>query len=291
MTGLDRREFLQVGALGAGAALLESAPAGGTVAYGVNRNYYQQFTTAVPGTNAVRIYSDTIDVFPEQWPNALPGAWTTLSIRPVPSRLLRGKLDSQLRELLQSAPPHAELTCWHEAGPGNPLGYPSYITADAMFHVHQYMMHLCEGTHVQYGSVICGPALTRKVWIGVHLHWYGFDLYFNALRYGVTPTSTRIDGAKVLRRLNNNLSVFRELSGVPHPSLRVCETNSPYDSNRRHWFTLLSQWMAAHNGRRVLTFWNPNHGKYQHGLSGPWPPSDPVVDRLNWLHQVYGPAQ
>ena len=288
MTGLDRREFLQVGALGAGAALLNSAQAGGRVAYGVNRNYYNQFTTAVPGTHAVRIYYDAIDVFPRQWPHALPGAWTTLSIRPVPARLLSGKLDSQLRDLLLSAPPHSELTCWHEAGPGNPLGYPHYITADAMYHVHEHMMRLCQRTHVRYGSVICGPALTRKAWIGSRLHWYGFDLYFNSLRYGITSTSTIIDNAKVLHRLDNNLRVFRELSGVRHPLLRVCETNSPYDSNRGHWFTLLSRWMAAHNGHRILTFWNPDRGKYQKGLSGPWPPSDPVVDRLNWLHRVYG---
>lgn len=288
MTGLDRREFLQVGALAAGAGRLDSRNAGGPIAYGVNQNYYEQFTSAVPGTRAVRTYSDHIDVFPDQWPSALPGAWTTLSIRPVPARLLSGKLDRQLRELLHSAPPHAELTCWHEAGPGNPLDYPHYITADTMFRVHEYMMHLCQGTNVRYGSVICGPALTRKVWIGIRLHWYGFDLYFNSLRYGVTRTSTIIDRAKVLKRLNNNLSVFRELSGVPHPLVRICETNSPYDSNRRHWFTLLSQWMAAHNGHRILTYWNPNGSKYQHGLSGPWPPTDPVIDRLNRLQRDYG---
>lgn len=152
MTGLDRREFLKVGALAAGAGRLDSRNAGGPIAYGVNQNYYEQFTSAVPGTRAVRTYSDHIDVFPDQWPSAPPGAWTTLSIRPVPARLLSGKLDRQLRELLHSAPPHAELTCWHEAGPGNPLDYPHYITADTMFRVHEYMMHLCQGTNMRYGD-------------------------------------------------------------------------------------------------------------------------------------------
>ena len=89
--------------------------------FGVNRDYYDAFSAAVPGARAVRIYYDALNVFPAQWPDRLPGAWVTLSIRPHPRDLLRGRLDSRLEDLVATAPARSELTIWHAAGPGNPL--------------------------------------------------------------------------------------------------------------------------------------------------------------------------
>src|ERR1022692_2044939 len=84
-TDVTRRSALQLSGIAIAAAAL--APGTGShaaIAFGVNRNYYESFTAAVHGTRAVRIYYDPENVFPATWPNRLPGAWATLSIRPHP---------------------------------------------------------------------------------------------------------------------------------------------------------------------------------------------------------------
>jgi hypothetical protein len=280
-----RRSVLQLSGLALmAAALTPGATTRPRIAFGVNRRYYGAFTASVPGTRSVRIYYGAENVFPEHWPDRLPGAWATLSIRPHPRHLLTGKLDSKITDLLDSAPPHAELSIWHEAGPGNPLGYPDYINADTMYHMHAHMQHLCSGTKVRYGSIICGPANQRQAWLGRHLDWYGVDLYDNR-RYH-DPDGT-LNPAKLYRRMDANLATWREVAGTQHPSIRLCETNSPHDSHRRHWFSLIAAWMARHNGHRILTYWNPRKGKHAGGLSGPWPPSHQVVSHLHHLVTTY----
>ena len=284
--GISRRSALQVSGLAlAGAALTPGTAQHAHIAFGVNRHYYPAFTAAVPGTRSVRIYYDAENVFPGHWPDQLPGAWATLSIRPRPRDLLSGKLDGPIRNLLGTAPDHSELSIWHEAGPGNPLGYPDYVNADNMFHMHAYMQHLCTGTNVRYGSIICGPANQCQPWLGRNLDWYGVDLYDNS-RYH-NPDGT-LNPAKLYSRMDANLAMWRVVAGTEHPSIRLCETNSPFDSHRRHWFSLIATWMARHNGRRILTYWNSAEGKARGGLSGPWPPSHEVVLHLHHLVTTYG---
>ncbi len=102
---ISRRSVLQVSGLAlAGATVTPETASHARIAFGVNRHYYDAFTSAVPGTRTVRIYYDGENVFPEHWPDRLPGAWTTLSIRPHPRDLLKGRLDNQIRHLLHSAP-------------------------------------------------------------------------------------------------------------------------------------------------------------------------------------------
>lgn len=284
-TDISRRSALQLSGLAiAGATLAPGTGSHTPIAFGVNRNYYQSFTAAVHGAQAVRIYYDAENVFPDTWPDRLPGAWATLSIRPHPLDLLKGTLDSQIRNLLQSAPAHSELSIWHEAGPGNPLGYPRYINAASMSLMHTHLQNLCRGTNVRYGSIICGPANQREAWLGRNLDWYGVDQYDNDRFHN--PDGT-LNQAKLYQRMNANLATWRKVAGTQHPSVRLCETNSPLDSHRTHWFALMAAWMAHNNGHRILTYWNSVHGKATGGLSGPWPPSDQVVSHLNFLVRTY----
>jgi hypothetical protein len=132
--------------------------------------------------------------------------------------------------------------------------------------------------------ITCGPAIQQIDWLAPGLDWYGDDLYeFPRLR---GPAGT-MSQAKIIARLNSNLDAWRRKSGRRWPSVRLCETNSPFDSHRENWLTWIAQWMATHNGRRMLTYWNPDAGASQGGLSGPWPPSQAVVRRLRWLSEEY----
>src|SRR5258706_14608038 len=79
-----------------------------------NRNVYLHFNAAIPLAKAVRVYYDGENQFPVAWPNRLPGAWMTLSLRPNPHDLLSGRLDDQLHAIIPSAPAHSELAFWHE---------------------------------------------------------------------------------------------------------------------------------------------------------------------------------
>ncbi|HEX9034383.1 MAG TPA: hypothetical protein VF834_21265 [Streptosporangiaceae bacterium] len=285
VTDISRRSALHIGGVAlAGMAIRQASAAHPRIVFGVNRNYYEEFTTAVPGARAVRIYYSVENVFPAQWPNRLPGAWVTLSIRPHPGDLLRGRLDSQIRELVDSAPPCSELSIWHEAGPGNPLRYPAYINADSMYHMHAHMQHLCRGTNVRYGSIISGPANQCQAWLGRNLDWYGTDQYDNPRFHNADGTLSQ---AKLYQRMDANLATWRKVAGTPHPAIRICETNSPSDSHRAHWFSLLAAWMAHNNGHRILTYWNPEHGSAAGGLSGAWPPSRRVVSQLAALARTY----
>lgn len=286
--GVSRRSVFQASGLALAAAAIKARPGRSPrLMFGVNRDYYDAFSAAVPGARAVRIYYDALNVFPAQWPARLPGAWVTLSIRPHPRDLLHARLDSQIRDLVAAAPAHSELTIWHEAGPGNPLGYPDYINADSVAQMHAHMQHLCRGTRVRYGSIICGPANQCQAWLGRGLDWYGIDQYDNPRFHDRDGSLSR---AKLYQRMDANLAAWREVAGTRHPSLRICETNSPHDSRRAHWFSLMAAWMARNNGRRILTYWNPAHGQAAGGLSGPWPPSPPVLSHLADLARTYGAA-
>lgn len=286
LTPPSRRQAFAAGGLAiAGAAGLTSAPTPPRLMFGSNRSAFPSFNTAIPRGVAVRVYYDAENQFPAGWPNRLPGAWMTLSLRPNPGDLLAGKLDSQLKAIIDSAPAHSELTFWHENTTGNPLGYPSYVNNPrAALLMQHYGQSLCSGTKVRFGVITCGPVGQQAGWIAPGLDWYGDDLYdFPRLR---NPDGT-LNQAKIYARLDANLQTWRKRSGQHRPSLRICETNSPHDSHRKNWFTWLAQWMAAHNGRRILTYWNPDRGLANNGLSGPWPPTQNVVDRLHQLSQTY----
>jgi hypothetical protein len=278
---MSRREAISVGGLAiAGAASLSrtAAPAHG-IAFGANLNTYPGFHAAIPLARALRMYFDTENVFPDAWPERF-GAHMTLSLRPNPGDLLAGRLDRQLKAVIHSAPPHSELAFWHENTTGNPLRYPSYVNnARTAVRMQRYGHNLCRGTNVKFGVITVGPANQQLGWLAPGLDWYADDMYeFPALR---NPDGT-FSQAKIIARLNANLRAWQQASGQRSPAIRICETNSSTDSHRARFFTTIAQWMAQHNGNRILTYWNP-HG----GASGPWPPSPPVVRQLRALSKQY----
>jgi hypothetical protein len=283
---MSRREAISAGGLAvAGAASLipTTAPAHGIV-FGANRDTYPRLHAAVPLARGLRMYYDTENLFPAAWPERF-GAHMTLSLRPKPGDLLAGRLDRQLKAVIDSAPLHSELTFWHENTTGNPLGYPSYVNnARAAVRMQHYGQSLCRGTHVKFGVITVGPAIQQLAWLAPGLDWYGDDMYeFPALR---NPDGT-FSHAKIIARLNSNLHAWREASGKHSPAIRICETNSPLDSHRSRFFTAIAQWMARHNGNRILTYWNPNGSAAHGGSSGAWPPSAAVVRQLRSLSKQY----
>jgi hypothetical protein len=256
------------------------------IAWGSNRGTWDQFKSAISGARAVRVYYDQPNVFPAHWPDrAGRNVWTLLSIRPTPRALFHHRLDAELRALIASAPPHSDLTIWHEDAVGNnPLGYPRPLRRPATYRRMQtYMEHLVHGTNVRFGTIGCGPVNQAEKWYAPHLDWYGFDLFWN-------PRYDGPDGhllkAKVWARLDANLTALRQVSGERHPMIRIGESNAAQDFRRRAWFTDVASWFAAHDGGGpawILTYWNAKHSGAEGGLSGPWPPSAPVVRRLRRL--------
>src|ERR1022692_1012661 len=281
---MSRREAISAGGLAiAGTVGLASTPPASQIIFGANRGNYPKVNAAIPLAMGLRIYYDS--ELPTAWPNPLPGARITLSLQPDPDDLLSGKLDGQLKAIIDSAPAYAELAFWHENITGNPLGYPSKVNnARTAIGMQNYGQSLCRGTQVRFGVITCGPAIQQLDWMAPGLDWYGDDLYdFPRLR---NPDGT-LSRAKIFARLDSNLDAWRVMSGKRWPAIRICETNSPFDSHRTNWFTWVAQWMARNNGHRILTYWNPDEGIAQHGLSGPWPPSKTVVSRLHLLSEAY----
>jgi hypothetical protein len=282
----SRREAISAGGLAvAGALGLRSVTPRNRIIFGAILSVYPKLHAAVPRARGLRMYFGGENEFPAAWPDPHPGAWITLSLRPNPDDLFSGKLDDQLKAIVNSAPAHSELTFWHENTTGNPLRYPRYVNnAAAAVRMQHYGHRLCRGTQVRFGVITCGPAMQQIDWLAPGLDWYGDDLYeFPRLR---GPDDT-ISKTKIIARLDSNLDAWRKKSGRRWPSIRICETNSPFDAHRPDWFTWIAQWMAAHNGRRMLTYWNSHAGVAQGGLSGPWPPSPDVVTRLRSLAEIY----
>lgn len=257
------------------------------IVYGVNQSLWNKFKTKIPDAGGVRVYYDTPDYIPASWPSFLQDPWTVVSIRPMPGPLLSGKLDKQLDVFIDSAPPHSFLAVWHENGPANPLGYPKSVNnAVTSVKMQKYMERLVQGSNVKFGVIICAPAAQIVNWMAPHLDWYGTDFYLG-------PNTSNLNGspdkAKIWKRMSANQVVFRKLSGRRYPKMIIPESNASYDKYRNAWFTDISSWFNSHNGRtttRILTFWNPDHGG-ANGLSGRWPPSQAVIDKLNYLSKLY----
>src|SRR5215469_17361644 len=96
--------------------------------WGSNRGNWDAFHKAVPQSNCVRIYYDAVNVFPKTWPQrAGKKTWSMVSIRPNPADLLAGRLNAELKSMIDSAPAHSLLTIYHENAGGNPLNYPPAV--------------------------------------------------------------------------------------------------------------------------------------------------------------------
>lgn len=244
---------------------------------GANSFDFDAVKASVPGVTGRRIYRDEINYIPQAWP--CPEDHVTLSFRPEPTELLAGHLDAKIKHLISTvtSAEKAQLTCWHEAGsivgravPSAPTGiwYPSYITADIMRRVHDYMMKLCEGTHVSYGINIDGSAVHLRPWLTA-VGWYGADIYDGpSFRYNHDMTKP-IEPARVASQLGELLTVAKELTGKKAPQVNVLETNARDSRMRPVWFAVIGAWLANNGGRRLLTHWASDGP-----MSGPWLPGD-----------------
>ncbi|MGI9005377.1 MAG: hypothetical protein ACR2FU_04115 [Streptosporangiaceae bacterium] len=294
---MSRREALSAGLVVAGAAGLApallsaasspspaSAPSA-KIVFGADRSGYDGLHSATPLAVGLRWYLKDENELPSAWPDIHPSTHMTLSLRPNPADLLSGKLDRRLKAIIDSAPPNSELTFWHENTTGNPLRYPHYVNnARAAISMQKYGKKLCAGSKVRFGVITVGPVIGQTHWIARGLDWYGDDLYeWPKLR----GPHNSFDATKVIARLNQNLAAWRKASGQRRPAVRICETNSPYDSHRAEFFATIAQWLAGHNGNRMLTYWNPRGSLANGGVSGPWPPSKPVIRRLTSLAEHY----
>ena len=294
---MSRREALSAALVVAGAAGLAPArrspaspPLPGSapsakIVFGADRSGYDGLHAAAALAVGLRWYLNGENELPSAWPVIHPGTHMTLSLRPNPADLLSGKLDRRLKAIIDSAPPNSELTFWHENTTGNPLRYPHYVNnARAAVSMQKYGQKLCAGSSVLFGVITVGPVIYQRNWIARGLDWYGDDLYeFPKLR----GPHNSFDATKVIARLNQNLAAWRTASGQRRPAVRICETNSPYDSHRSEFFATIAHWLAGHNGNRMLTYWNPRGSLANGGVSGPWPPGKPVITRLASLAGQY----
>lgn len=288
-------------AAAAGAA--SATPVRGEQCWGSNKNVWTAYQAAVPAAHCVRVYYDTTDVFPATWPDE-GGAWTMLSIRPSYAGLMSDPAEqAKIHGLCLSAPGHSRLTIDHENAGDNPLGYPPSIHDPGNYvRMQQEMVKLCAGTHTAFGVIIIAPYSSVLNWIYKGDQWfawdfYAFDRYLNhgpmARAQGgsfVTAAGT-INVKAVEARMMSNLRTLQKFTGLRYPPLALGETNASADSQRITWFTTLGNWLGQHDGGRmawILTRWTDCPPGTPHcGLSGPWPPSAPVVARLKYLAEEY----
>jgi hypothetical protein len=278
------------------------------VSIGSNIGIYPRFKAKIPAANGVRIYYDSTD--PSRWPDSCPRLdgrpWMLISFRPMPGALFSGSLDKWFRNWFAGCPHHTDVTIWHENANGepgclvgscNPLGYPKILRDPARFrHMQRHMLWLARGTHVRIGTIGCGPVAQAPEWYARGLDWYGNDLYLNAryltgggLRKAAVLAATAggtLSKEKVWARMTANLRAFQKVSGQRYPRIDLGESNASPDSYRKAWFSDLVSWFDSHDGRRparILTFWRDGKSAYDGGLSGPWPPSAGVEQKLQWL--------
>jgi hypothetical protein len=285
-------------ALGANAAQAASTRLG--IKFGAMHHIYPDWVTKAPSPYdeySERRYFDTPNFIPKDW--AATGChsdYVTISIRPKPDDLLHNRtipnngsgyttLDGQIRHLLSTCPDHVELTSWHEAQSDNPLHYPGYITPKSLTAIHQHMQQLCSKTpdanrgRVKYGCILTGPASgINAKYLGEKLDWYGIDIY-DGKRF--RDSNGNLSQDRIMKRMDDNLTAWRTAAKRRSVSVRITETNSARDDHRKNWMRFLSEWMAANNGYRIVTFWGGTD-------SGHWPPSETVLDYYSSLQRQYG---
>ncbi len=265
---MTRRAVLAGGAaVLAGGPLLRAASASASAqkfVVGANAPWFTQVQAAVPGVSCRRVYYGVYNYIPPSWPAAGAGVTECVSIRPVPSTLLSGSLDAPLKAFIASAPPGSLLNAWHEAG--NLAGYPAYINPANMRSVHTYMNHLCEGSNVSYGPILCMHPDKMPIWMVPGLGWYGLDIYdWPEFHFpGGGPLDIR---GLLWPRFDQWKAVIQQVTGRRNPQLDICETNASDPSHRPKWMQAVAEWMAGNGGHRMITYWS------RHGV-GPWLPQD-----------------
>jgi hypothetical protein len=231
------------------------------VMVGCNSGTYEQMHTAIPKAIGRRVYYDDVNGWPPNWPHVADSS-AVMSIRPDPTQLLAGTLDTSIRNFAMTAPANSDLTTWHEAG--NLNYYPPSLTPRVMTLVHLYMQNLIEGTPCSYGVIMCMPPSQMPPWMPGGLDWYGLDIYewpefhdHNSHSLDVDALQTRLDEWKV---------VVQSQTKRESPHLNVCETNAFFSYNRPAWFECIGRWLNQNGGRRMLAFYSKE--------TGHWNPTD-----------------
>lgn len=274
------------------------------VSIGSNVSTYSQFKAKIKDADAVRVYYNSTD--PADWPAACPrlegNPKMLISFRPMPGPLLSGAYDKLFHDWFLTCPAHTDVVIWHEnangkphclTGPCNPLGYPAAVRDPARFRkMTLYMLNLAKGTNVRIGALGCGPVASNPEWYAPGLDFYAYDMYLNDkyLTGGGIRSAAVLPGAisggvlvqsRVWERQTANLRAFQKLSGERYPRIDIGEANAHPDSYRRAFFLDQVSWFDHYDGHRsgrLITFWRSDGG-----LSGPWPPSQGVETRLEWL--------
>lgn len=242
---------------------------------GSNASDFPAFQQAVPAAAMRRGYYPEENTWPKRWPVNTTSA-ALISIRPNPNDLLRGKLDAQVKSLVESAPPGSCLNAWHEAGNLAEYNHLGYIRPHIMNAVHARMQRLCAGTSARYGPILCMPPAAMGEWMPRGMDWYGLDIY-DWPQFRLPDGETDAHG-RLSERLSGWLGAVRLASGQKYPKLSICETNSNRLGHRAEWFTALGGWLQSYpGGEHFLTFWSE-------AGCGPWLPEDAkTIAALNRL--------
>lgn len=247
---------------------------------GCNADIYSAFTAAVPGSAGCRSYQDDIlyepcDV-PATFPGA-PGSRVVASIRPYPDALLSGSLDRAILAMLRNGAAHftaPQLTVWHDAG--HLYQDLPFITPAVIRLMHVKMQALCKRVPgVEYGCIVYGDIPTMDKWIPYSpdaLDWYGIDVYWND-QFDFSTCD------KLKAYLDGYRTLAQHRTGLLHPKINVCETNSHDAASRPGFFKNVARWLHNHGGSRMLMSCKDGDAS-----GGPWAPTD--TDTINALKSI-----
>jgi hypothetical protein len=224
-----------------------------SIILGCNAEIYSAFTAAIPGAVGCRSYLDEVLHEPCDVPTAFPGepgSRVVASIRPCPDALLSGGLDDAILAMLRDGAARftaPQLTVWHAAG--HLYRELSYITPAVVRLMHRKMQELCnQVSGVQYGCIIRGDIPLMERWIPYApdaLDWYGIDVYGND-PFDLTTQD----------KLKAHLDAYRILAqrrtGLIHPRINICATNTDDESSRPGWFRSVARWLHHQGGGRML---------------------------------------
>lgn len=227
-----------------------------SIILGCNADIYSAFTAAIPGAVGCRCHRDEVIYEPGDVPIRFPGepgSRVVASIRPYPDALIGGSLDDALLAMLRNGASRftaPQLTVWHQAG--HLYRDLPYITPAMVRLMHVKMQELCKQVSgIQYGCVIYGDIPQMDRWIPYApdaLDWYGIDVYWND-QFDFSTYD------KLKAYLDAYRLVVQRRTGLTHPKINICATNTDDESSRPGFFRNVARWLHSHDGGRMLASW------------------------------------
>ena len=252
----------------------------GRLIIGCNQSHFDALRAEAPAVRGRRQYC-ALGEIPSSWPRH-GDAVTCLSLRPDPAELFAGRLNTALRNLIDTAPPGSWLNCYHEAGNLADYHVPPFdqwVTPSTIRQIHTYVHNLCRGSQVRYCPILCMPATRQHEWMPAGLDGYALDVYdwpqFHLFGWTWLPFCA----SRVRRHLDDWKAAVTALTGDKAPVLLICETNSPDPDDRPRWFRVVGDWLLANGGQMMLVFWRDGGPD-----SGPFLPAD--IDTFDVLQSL-----